>query len=176
MTPLEQLKDIHLPSEIGMWPPAYGWWILTVLVIIFLVSGFIWLRKRRTVRLAKRQALVELSAINDDEHHWPRQINRLLKRLAITYFPQTAIARLHDKAWAEFLAQQLPAKKRPAFLQQFVLLQRGLYRKNPDEPADFEQSTLQIRQWIKYAIPPKSIPSIDTSPALRDNEYRSEHV
>ena len=26
--PLAELRDIHLPPEIGWWPPAYGWWIL----------------------------------------------------------------------------------------------------------------------------------------------------
>lgn len=176
MNPLDQLKDIHLPPEIGIWPPAYGWWILAMVIISLLVAGFMWLHKRHKTRLAKRQALVELSAIKKDEHDWPQQLNRLLKRLAITYFPQTVIAKLHDKAWAEFLAEQLPVKKRPAFMQQFLLLQNGLYRSAPDKLADFAQSTLQIRQWIKHAVPPKLIPAKYSSPTPRENIHGSEHV
>jgi len=176
MNPLDQLKDIHLPPEVGIWPPAYGWWILAMLGIIVLLGGFIWLAKRHTARAAKRQALVELSAITQDAQDWPQQLNRLLKRLAITYFPQTAIAKLHDKAWADFLAQQLSAKKRPAFLQAFLLLQRDLYRKRPDKPADFAQSTLQIRQWIKNAVPPKPLPSNSVSPTPHKNTLGGEHV
>ena len=43
--PLAELRDIHLPPEIGWWPPAYGWWILitalltlTIFAIFFLVK------------------------------------------------------------------------------------------------------------------------------------------
>jgi hypothetical protein len=178
MNPLDQLKDIHLPPEVGMWLPAYGWWILTVLVLSLFVASLIWLRNRYKVRLAKRQALVELSAINRDEDNWPQQLNRLLKRVAITYFPHTAIATLHDKAWAEFLAEQLPTKKRPAFLQEFLLLQGGLYRNNPDKLADFAQSTQQIGLWIKHAKPPKPIRAKGTSPTPVENAHGkgSEYV
>ena len=38
---LEQLADIHLPTEISYWPPAPGWWILSILVVI----GVIYLLK-----------------------------------------------------------------------------------------------------------------------------------
>ena len=176
MNPLDQLKDIHLPPEIGLWPPAYGWWILAALVLGMLVASCMWLGQRHRARLAKRQALVELSAIKENEKNWPQQLNLLLKRLAITYFPQATIATLHGKVWAEFLAEQLPAKKRPAFLQQFVLLQRGLYRNELNSPANFGQSTLLIRQWIKQAVPPKPLPSNDVSPGLRGDKHRGEHV
>jgi hypothetical protein len=176
MNPLEQLKDIHLPTEIGMWPPAYGWWIVAMLGIILLLSAFIWLRKHHSARLAKRQALIELSAITQDERDWPQQLNRLLKRLSLTYFPDAATAKLHGKAWSDFLASQLCPKKRAEFLQQFLLLQRALYRNTPDKPADFGQSTLQIRQWIKHAVPPKKQLSDHASPVPQQNAQGAEHV
>ena len=31
---LAQLADIHLPAEISFWPPAFGWWILALLLLI----------------------------------------------------------------------------------------------------------------------------------------------
>jgi hypothetical protein len=176
MNPLDQLKDIQLPQEVGNWPPAYGWWILAVLVIGAVLASFILLSKRHRARLAKRQALAELDTITEQQQDWPQQLNRLLKRLAITYYPQTAIAILHDRAWAEFLSAQLPAKKRPVFLQAFLLLQQGLYRKNADKTADFEQSTLQVQLWIKHTIPPRSLSQQTPSPALRANEPGREHV
>ncbi|MGB4246521.1 MAG: DUF4381 family protein, partial [Pseudohongiellaceae bacterium] len=32
--PLSQLADIHLPEPIGFWPPAPGWWVLLVLLLV----------------------------------------------------------------------------------------------------------------------------------------------
>ncbi|MEC7549612.1 MAG: DUF4381 domain-containing protein, partial [Pseudomonadota bacterium] len=31
---LAQLADIHLPAEISFWPPAFGWWILALLLLV----------------------------------------------------------------------------------------------------------------------------------------------
>ena len=31
------LRDIHLPEAIGLWPPAFGWWILVGAVLVGMV-------------------------------------------------------------------------------------------------------------------------------------------
>ncbi|MEC8346800.1 MAG: DUF4381 domain-containing protein, partial [Pseudomonadota bacterium] len=66
--PLDALKDIYLPVEPHWWPPAPGWWIAAVLVLI----GLWWLGRRwwgyrkatRPIREAKRiiDALAEEDA------------------------------------------------------------------------------------------------------------------
>ena len=40
--PLSQLKDIHLPAAGGFWPPAPGWWLLTLLALLLIVA-LVWL-------------------------------------------------------------------------------------------------------------------------------------
>ena len=42
------LKDIHLPPEIGIWPPAPGWWVLLILVLAVIgLSIWLWRRYQR---------------------------------------------------------------------------------------------------------------------------------
>ena len=52
---LEQLADIHLPTEISYWPPAPGWWILSILVVrgvIYLLKTYLARRQLQTVAKA----------------------------------------------------------------------------------------------------------------------------
>ncbi|MFK7734069.1 MAG: DUF4381 domain-containing protein [Pseudomonadales bacterium] len=58
----QQLRDIHLPEAVSWWPPAIGWWLLTLLCI-----GLLWvlwanLKKRRKAKEYRIAAHIELSA------------------------------------------------------------------------------------------------------------------
>lgn len=154
MNPLEQLKDIHLPPEVSNWPPAYGWWILALSILLVIVAIIIWQFKRYQARVIKRQALRELEQINSDTTDWPLQLNSLLKKVSLSYFPNSRIANLYDESWSEFLAEQLPLSKREAFLENFQLLQSSLYQKSPSTRPDFTQSKNQIQLWIRSSLPP----------------------
>ena len=61
--PLNQLADIHLPSEISSWPPAYGWWIITVLILIVAYIAIRWFIIRRKNNQYKVEAATLLSEI-----------------------------------------------------------------------------------------------------------------
>ena len=112
---LAQLADIHLPEPVGYWPPAPGWWILAPLIVVGL-----WLGGRRLVatwrrRRHCRQALLELEGIFDafalaetDEPgaERPRCVNAfnsVLRRVALTHFPESTVARLGGEDWLRFL-------------------------------------------------------------------------
>ncbi len=106
--PLTELKDIHLPTDPSFWPPAIGWWLVLImtfiLTILTLVSIWIWKR-----RAAKRAALKELSRIklifyrNKNHHLLAKEISMLLRRAAITAFPEKSAASLTNDTWIEFL-------------------------------------------------------------------------
>ncbi len=101
--PLAQLRDVILPPAPGFWPPAMGWWILLLLVIVVLCGAvylyrYIYSRQKRfdlvkqmdgLARLPAPQAIVELSI--------------LMRRIAITRFQHNMVAGLSGEEWLKFL-------------------------------------------------------------------------
>jgi len=44
--PLINLKDIHLPPAVAIWPPAPGWWIVAVVLLLIVVFCGMWISRR----------------------------------------------------------------------------------------------------------------------------------
>ena len=59
--PLEQLRALHLPEEIGLWPPAPGWWLLGGLLAALATVTMLAIRARR--RSLRAHALRELEEL-----------------------------------------------------------------------------------------------------------------
>ncbi len=105
-----QLKDIHLPPEPGFWPPAIGWWIVLVLLLLSVLGlVFIWIRYKR--KAPRREALlllneIEKSYLSDkDMVAYVTQINKLLRRAAMQAFSRQQCAGKSGEEWLEFLQQ-----------------------------------------------------------------------
>ena len=160
--PLDQLKDIHLPQEVGLWPLAWGWWLLIVVIVMAVIAGVIYLVKRHRKHQAKRQTVKALVALSESSEHWPQQINSLLKRVAMVYFPTGSVEQLHSSNWVNFLLSQLPANKRERANAGFTQLQSALYQRQLEE-AKFEESQRLAIEWVKHALPPsgKQIQGVD---------------
>ena len=106
---LAQLHDIHLPESIGWWPLAPGWYVLTLLLIILLVTVIFLMSRYYLNGRARRQALRLLMTY---QQSYPKQANsqlsaarvsELLKRVALVYFPRAKVASLQGEAWIVFL-------------------------------------------------------------------------
>ena len=154
MNPLQDLKDIRTPVAIESWPPAYGWWILAILVVAGICLITIWLVNVRKVTLAKRQALKSLQQIDNSDLNSLSQLNQLLKRVAMTYFPNQNVQEMHSEKWTEFLSKTLPKRKSKDFTETFSLMQQTLYQPQTSESADFIGYKKSVETWIKYALPP----------------------
>ncbi len=82
---LQQLRDFHAPETISGWPPAPGWWILSLLLLAGMCA-LIWYARQRYRRNAwRREALHQLARIqaspfdpHDSKVH--AQISQLLKQ------------------------------------------------------------------------------------------------
>ena len=99
---LENLRPLHLPPEIGWWPPAPGWWLLVLLCVVLGA----WAVKVWRRGAARREALRIIRAIEHGELVGPslaQQINVLLRRYAMACYPQLNAQALAGDAWLEFL-------------------------------------------------------------------------
>lgn len=109
--PLDQLRDIHLPEAIGVWPLAPGWWLL--LALCLLAGGLLFwhIDRRRRARRYRKLAVAELEARYRDFQHsedtgaYVSASQAILRRAALhRYADQRAvIAPLCGNAWISFL-------------------------------------------------------------------------
>ena len=114
--PLAQLRGIHAPLEPHWWPPAPGWWLLALalmLALLWLIRR-LWQRHRR--KAPWRAARRELAALA--EHHrqhaddpdndgiYLRQLSVLLRRIALSRYPAADIAALTGSDWLAWLDRQ----------------------------------------------------------------------
>lgn len=107
--PLAQLRDIHLPEAVGLWPLAPGWWLLIALLIGAIVVGTIYLRRRHQSNAFKRQAINQLHALEaireQDGLAYVQQLNALLKQTALSVHPRADVAGLSGQQWLQYLDQ-----------------------------------------------------------------------
>ncbi len=103
-----QLRDIHLPAEPGLWPPAPGWWILAALLLV-LLSWAAWFALRRYRLHRQRQRILavlselEQKTANNATPEKIAQISILLRRLALMRYPRRQVAALTGNDWLSFL-------------------------------------------------------------------------
>ena len=104
---LSQLAPDHAPAPPGAWPPAPGWWVIAIAILVAIALLVRWLKDPR--RRARRTALKELQSIRASDGDGPavaRAIQNLLRRYALTVFGREAIARLSGEAWLRFVAAE----------------------------------------------------------------------
>ncbi len=147
---LASLRDIHMPAPIGWWPPAMGWIILGVVVILILF-GIIGFAIHYVINSrAKRQALRVLASYQEAYLKQPRtqltsaRISELLKRVALVYYPREQVASLVGDEWVAFLNK---TGKQLDFNSVSVLLLECPYR--PSAKHDLSPLFHLAQQWIK---------------------------
>lgn len=106
---LPELRDIHIPDGVSMFPPAYGWWVILagVIVLALLFELFLILRKKSK----KAYALRLLSQINQNNIVPAAvEISEILRRICVYKYP--AANALYGENWVNFLnnhtKQKLP--------------------------------------------------------------------
>ena len=115
---LAQLADIHLPEPIGLWPPAPGWWVLALaLMVLAVYAARKYLRYYRLQQVCNH-ALAELERCYQALADCPEQnlaacklryineVNSVLRRVALVHYPQSAIASLDGSAWVDFIREK----------------------------------------------------------------------
>lgn len=150
--PLAQLQDIHLPAEIGLWPPAWGWWVLVLLIALSIYALVFFIRRKKTRNAYRELALAELNNINrkfstDQNSEYLQALSVILRRTALSGFGAQFNASLKGKEWLEWLDNQC-TKTNQQFSQGVgAALLIGPYQKSPE----FDRNQLHNLSllWIK---------------------------
>ena len=106
--PLSELRDIHMPDAVSIWPLAPAWWWLGLGVLALLVAGY-FIYKRFSRPNVQKAALAELDYFlaetvdQDDLQKHYMQLSILLRRFAISIFGNNNVAGLTGEKWLDFL-------------------------------------------------------------------------
>jgi len=108
-TSLENLFDIVVPPPVPWWPPAPGWFVVGV-VLLVLGCWVVWRAWRHWRAAAYRRAALpewrQLKTQAADSRHREaalQHLPELLKRVALAAFPREAVASLSGVEWLRFL-------------------------------------------------------------------------
>lgn len=140
---LKRLRDLKLPHDIGIWPLAYGWYIILLLLILSLSALVFWQYRLFLRNRPKKAALRELDAIKADylkEKNAPRtatELTSLLKRFCFSYYQRKKVAPLYGKELDVFLGN-------PKWSQSLTAIS---YQKTSEE--DLTPYFNAIAKWIK---------------------------
>jgi len=147
--PLAQLRDIQLPATGGWWPPAPGWWLLAILVIVgALALAWLWHRQRQKHRW-KRSARTELQQLESKARptpEWFAALNALLKRAARQSHPEKHPEAMTGQQWINFLLETAP-KDRIASRPVVEAMVKSTWQPRP--LAQTEQALAFARTWLE---------------------------
>ncbi len=151
--PLAELQDIHLPAEIGLWPPAWGWWLLLLVVIVCVASLVFFIKRNKSRNAYRALAIAELNTSfkqHSDEQNseYLQALSVILRRTALSGFGNQFNASLKGHDFLQWLDEQC-TKTHSQFSQGVgTALLIGPYQKNPefDRIALHQLSLLWIKE------------------------------
>ncbi len=104
---LSQLKDIHQPKAISMWPDTLAWYVLLVMAVVImlfclyrLINFFLRKQKQKPALKLLRAAC---GLYPQNQSLALQQISKLLRRITFTRYARKDTASLHGESWLRFL-------------------------------------------------------------------------
>jgi hypothetical protein len=95
---LSNLRDIVVPEPPPFWPPAPGVWVALIIAVAVLLAFVLWWQRARAKSAYRRAGLALLPGART-----ARDIDVILKRVALAVFPRSQVAPLYGDEWAAFL-------------------------------------------------------------------------
>lgn len=151
LQPLANLKDIHLPKAIGVWPIAPGWYGLAGIVLLGLLWFLYKLYRKHMNKQFKRRALRLLAEYNvqyrlrGQTQEISAKVTELLKQVALIYFPRSRVAGLKGDNWITFLNET--SKNLDFNSVRYCMLELPYKKKTQD--IDLEPLFYCTQAWIK---------------------------
>jgi hypothetical protein len=154
MNPLDQLADIQIPEQVGMWPLAIGYWIVLLMTLSTLMLTFYLVHQRNKRRLQRNASLMALANLDANDEHLATQVHHILKTAATAYLPAYDVLQLHGSAWQKILDQLYTRADKTEVCESLAKLAKWQYDQRIALP-DNGQLIEHASKWIKYALPPK---------------------
>ncbi|ATF10379.1 DUF4381 domain-containing protein [Candidatus Enterovibrio altilux] len=145
------LADIHLQNAPGIWPLAWGWWLVITVTLSVIIFFIIWYQMHTKKTCAQKEALQTLNSLTS-----LADINSLLKRAALSYFDREHVAGLTGNAWIHFLDDQQPVVGEDSFVAHESLWQKGSFSQEGLSDDEFRTCRALAVKWLKKALPPKT--------------------
>lgn len=152
---LQQLRDVHLPEQVGWWPLATAWWVLAAFIMTTIIAGIIYLRRHRKKNQYRKAAQIDLQCYfekwqtNGDSASYLQGANLTLKRcfrhFSIDQLPTgSSSLTLTGPAWITHL--NLYARQNFSVKTE-VALGTDCYQEKPSVAV--EQVNTEVSRWIK---------------------------
>lgn len=135
---LANLRDLAVPAQVSVWPPAVGVWIVAFAGLAILAIVLWRMIQRYRAAAYKRAALDELHAIGFDDPDIVERVSAILKRVAMVECGRAQIASLTGKAWADFIGGPLRQDLATVYDT----------RRAPD-PSERREIIAQAMQWVR---------------------------
>ncbi|MFT6733049.1 MAG: hypothetical protein ACJAS9_001234 [Polaribacter sp.] len=152
-SPLNNLRDIHLPENIDQFPLAIGWWILLSILICTLCFIIIRaIKKQRALRYL-RSAKLELKSLSQLEanNESISKLSALLKRVCLIYYPANLVASINGQAWWDFINYE--AGKNIFTKGDVKQMSQSRYQKNASvDKAEYSSMVNKIEKSIELII------------------------
>jgi hypothetical protein len=161
---LANLADISVGQTPSIWPLAWGWWVL-ILLVAFVIFGIFWIATRYfNKHKLKRSALKAVENISDSESQALSKLHAILRSAVMHYFPSENLNSLQGSAWQERLQVSAMHYKKvdKQCLLQLTQLEASLYTKKPSIAVDDAKNAVYL--WIKHCLPPASAELQSTEP------------
>ena len=161
---LAQLADIHLPAEVSFWPPALGWWILALLLLIAGSFATRKLYEKAEQRKACQYALTELESclkrLNESTGQkkllrYVNDVNTVLRRVALVKFPESNPGSLVGETWIAFIRRTGDSSRLDEQLS--AALSHGRFRKQVE--VDSQALNQMAHSWILSVYQKDTTPS-----------------
>ena len=139
-----RLRDVHAPQAPGAWPPAPGWWIALLLLLVLAALALRWGVPRWRRWRMRRRLLAALAAAAS-----AAEVSQLLRAAALARFPREGAAGLQGASWIAFLEARDRAPGRFAALGEALLAAPYRARAAGGELAPLREAA---RGWLRAVL------------------------
>lgn len=147
---LSQLRDIHAAPLAPWWPPAPGWWVLALLLLVLMgwIGRRLLARAKTSQRRKQMLGWVDFLNVMVDPVNEPQAylstLNRIFKLVALKAFPGQQCVAMSGTKWVEFLSGKL---KNEHSVESLSVLATGPFDPKPE--FDPVAMSALARVWIK---------------------------